>query len=365
MSNEVFLAKQIPTIINVPNSGRSKQRTEPSRTSKTTQKLVVFPDAEVPPVESQISIADENFSEILRTAVGSHSFQSLRRVTAYLTAESIKLRELEDTCVKSCSNFSFVKKFDEVLYAVYSENNYESLETEQDVEAAVASSNAVGEILIFDYGVIVIWGLEESIEKQIINIVRPYEVDRLSVEDIEIENFLFCHNPDRPPRLFNDVINLRSGHHMVKLTISHALAQSVKLAYFEELIEYSISHTKYLPHELSSTGTIRMSRRKITNQIGELFIMRMNVNLISNVLDTPEIFWSFPSVGPLYRAVRSYLEITQRIEVLNQRCAVLSDMLDMLKDHVNIMQGEKLEWIIIVLITIEITMGLIHFIMKF
>jgi uncharacterized Rmd1/YagE family protein len=145
---------------------------------------------------------------------------------------------------------------------------------------------------------------------------------------------------------------------MVKLTISHALAQSVKLAYFEDLIENTIAHTKYIPHELSTTATIKMSRKKITNQIGELFIMRMNVNLISNVLDTPEIFWSFPSLGPLYRAVRSYLEISQRIEVLNQRCAVLSDMLDMLRNHVNIMHGEKLEWTIIILITIEILIGL-------
>ena len=30
----------------------------------------------------------------------------------------------------------------------------------------------------------------------------------------------------------------------------------------------------------------------------------MNVNLISNVLDTPEIFWSEPAYEELYQAVR-------------------------------------------------------------
>lgn len=362
-NTDIFPIKQIPTIINVPNSGRSKQRAEPARTSKTTQKLVVFPDANVD-AEQDVIIEDEQFTDVVKTAHGSYLFHSLRRVTAYLTAESIRLRELQDVYIKSSPNFFFVKRFDEVLYAAYSENSHEKIESEQDLEAAVASSSSVGEILIFDYGVIVIWGLEDSQEKLILHLIRAYEVDQLSIDDIEVENFLFCHNPDKPPRLFNDVINLRSGHHMVKLTISHALAQSVKLAYFEELIENTIVHTKSIPHELSSTGTIKMTRKKITNQIGELFIMRMNVNLISNVLDTPEIFWSFPSVGPLYRAVRSYLEISQRIEVLNQRCAVLSDMLDMLRDHVNIMHGEKLEWIIIILITIEILMGIIQLIMK-
>lgn len=41
--------------------------------------------------------------------------------------------------------------------------------------------------------------------------------------------------------------------------------------------------------------------------------MRINVNLVSNVLDTPEIFWSEPALEPLYRAIRGYLEISQRL----------------------------------------------------
>jgi len=32
--------------------------------------------------------------------------------------------------------------------------------------------------------------------------------------------------------------------------------------------------------------------------------MRMNVNLVSNVLDTPEMFWSEPAFKELYKAIR-------------------------------------------------------------
>jgi uncharacterized Rmd1/YagE family protein len=275
-SNDAFPVKQIPTIINVPNNNRSKQRTEPARTSKISQKLVVFPEAGVE-VEQGTSLVDENLSDILKTVPESQSFQSHRRVTAYLTAESFRLRELQDVYIKSSPNFFSVKRFDEVLYAAYCEYNCDKTIAENDLETAVASNVPVGEILIFDYGVVVIWGLEEADEKRILYDIKSYEVEKLSLEEIEIENFLFCHDLNRPPRLFNDVINLRSGHHMVKLTISHALAQSVKLAYFEELIENTIAHTKSIPYELSTTATIKMSRKKITNQIGELFIMRMDI----------------------------------------------------------------------------------------
>lgn len=67
--------------------------------------------------------------------------------------------------------------------------------------------------------------------------------------------------------------------------------------------------------------------------------MRINVNLVSNVLDTPEIFWSEPSLQPLYNAIRKYLEISQRCDLLNQRVGVISDLLDVLKDSLNSTHG--------------------------
>jgi uncharacterized Rmd1/YagE family protein len=35
-----------------------------------------------------------------------------------------------------------------------------------------------------------------------------------------------------------------------------------------------------------------------------------------------EFFWSYPDLEPLYQAARSYLEIGQRIDLLNARVAV-------------------------------------------
>jgi uncharacterized Rmd1/YagE family protein len=94
-------------------------------------------------------------------------------------------------------------------------------------------------------------------------------------------------------------------------------------------------------------------------KIGHLFVQRINVNLVSPILDTPELFWSEPTLEPLYNAIRGYLEIPQRVELLNQRCQVVGDLLDMLKEHLNSTHGEYLEWIIIVLIAIEILIGLV------
>ncbi|KAI8927394.1 hypothetical protein BC831DRAFT_434903 [Entophlyctis helioformis] len=208
-----------------------------------------------------------------------------------------------------------------------------------------------GEILYFDYGVVVMWGLTQLEEHWILDDLEKFEEERLEPDDIETEQFHFHYHAFFQPRIYNDIITLRNpANYMLKITISHAVAQSVKLTLFEGLIEETIESTKHVPQIMAEQGKIHMSRQAINKKIGQLFIMRINVNLVSNVLDTPEIFWSEPALEPLYMAIRGYLEISQRVELLNQRVAVISDLLDMLKEHLNSSHGEQLEWIVIILI---------------
>lgn len=80
-------------------------------------------------------------------------------------------------------------------------------------------------------------------------------------------------------------------------------------------------------------------------QIGELFILRISIHLNGSVLDTPELFWVEPQLEPVYQAVRSYLEMDQRVGLLTERLDVIADLLAVLKDQLSHGHGEKLEWI--------------------
>ena len=56
----------------------------------------------------------------------------------------------------------------------------------------------------------------------------------------------------------------------------------------------------------------------------------------SNMLDVPNFFWdSEPTLHPLYYAVREYLEIKPRIQVLNERCKVFLDLAEILSDSIS------------------------------
>lgn len=80
-------------------------------------------------------------------------------------------------------------------------------------------------------------------------------------------------------------------------------------------------------------------------QIGQLFILRINIHLQGSVLDSPELMWAEPQLEPVYGAVRSYLEMDQRARLLTERLDVIADLLAVLKDQVRTSHGEYLEWI--------------------
>ena len=114
---------------------------------------------------------------------------------------------------------------------------------------------------------------------------------------------------------------------------------------FEELIASTVETCKDIPTQIALTGKIALSRQQINMQIGELFILRINIHLNGSVLDTPELFWVEPQLEPVYQAVRSYLEMDQRVGLLTERLDVISDLLAVLKDQLSHGHGEKLEWI--------------------
>ncbi|RKP12800.1 hypothetical protein BJ684DRAFT_22959 [Piptocephalis cylindrospora] len=318
-------------VVILPSASSRPIGKQPTRTTKMSHKLAIFPEESEEPLEE---VDDDVYNQITQIPLGTARLdaerlkkldrRNLPRVTAYCTAGIH-------------TPFSFTGR-----------------------PPALQNASSTSELFIFDYGVIVFWGMEEKEEMRIIRELRPFTTEEIEKDDVETEEFRFHYNSQYQPRIYNDIITLKNPHnYMTKLTISHAIAQSTKLALFERLAELRIEQTAVIPQEMASTGTVHMSRKAITKLIGQLFIVRINVNLVSNVLDTPEIFWSEPALEPLYQAIRGYLEISQRTEIINQRVSVIGDLLEMLKDHLNQKHSTKLEWIIIYVITFETIIGII------
>lgn len=300
----------------------------------------------------------------------------LPRVTAYCTCGSYKMKELlrwlKDR--KRLHNTS-PKLFDECLYTPFMYKDWRS-EHGGDEEGLnerklIRLADEGGEIdigkrsdlFIFEYGVIIMWGYSIKEETAFLEDLARFESEKLSGEDIQIEEFNYYITQSYQPRIYNDFITLRDdSNYMLKLSISHALAQSVKISLFEELVDNTIEDTQDIPQQIAHTGKVEMTRDEIMKSIGELFILRININLHGSVLDSPELIWSEPHLEPIYQATRGYLEINQRVELLNQRLEVISDLLQMLKEQLGHSHEESLEFIVVVLVGVEIFVSVINII---
>lgn len=238
------------------------------------------------------------------------------------------------------------------------------------------------EMFVFNYGVVVFWNFTERQEKDVLaDLTFATSVDEKSIitgpvtlatnpldeEDFETEEFHFEYNNELSrPRIYNDMITLRSGDHMIKLAISHAIAQSTKLSFFEETMAAQMEEARDVPVRLAKTGELGMKREDIIKLLGGLFKSRVEVNLSSDVLDTPALFWEDePNLHPLYIALTEYLEIKPRIQVLNERCRVFLDLAEVLSDYTSDNKMTNITWIIIFLIVISICVTCSEVILRF
>ncbi|KAL1900825.1 sporulation protein rmd1 [Ceratocystis pirilliformis] len=219
------------------------------------------------------------------------------------------------------------------------------------------------EVFVFEYGVVVIWGMSEIDEKRFLKEIAKFEIDPRSKDAIQLELFNFYYTNEYQARIYNDFITLRDRqNYMIKLAISHALAQSVQTSLFEDLVGLAIEECKDIPSQIALTGKIDLSRRQINMAIADLFNLRIGIHLTGSVLDTPELFWTEPHLEPVYQAVREYLELDQRLNVLTDRLDVIADLLAVLKEQLSHGHGEMLEWIVIILVAMEVVVATINII---
>ncbi|GBE88755.1 hypothetical protein SCP_1401600 [Sparassis crispa] len=223
--------------------------------------------------------------------------------------------------------------------------------------STAASTEDFAEAIFFEYGVVVFFGFSEEQERGILEDVEAAGALRrkLVEADWEIEQCHYAHNPDIAyPRIYNDFFTFKTYSHLLKLSVAHAFAQSTLLAHYETHAHRILSSqdTTSIPQQLASTGVLRLSRKEALKLTGRLFTLRRDVNLVSNVLDVPELFWSEASLNALYDAVREYMEIGGRVQVLNEKLAVAEDLLGAIHDHLNNNAMDRITWIIIWLIVV-------------
>jgi len=211
-----------------------------------------------------------------------------------------------------------------------------------------------GDVLLFPYAAVVFWGLDAEQEQALLREIQPFEYQA----EEEVCEDIFTFGYGALASIKDDDIILPNHDLLSKVAFSHGIAQSVKLDAFEHTIQNTVDITRELPLLLAKQGNISLSGKEIRRMMGRLFIDRHSINLHQELLDTPEFFWEYSELEPIYKMVSHYLDIDRRVNVLNQRLTVLKELFDMLNNEINHKHSNRLEWTIIWLIVIEVFIAL-------
>lgn len=179
---------------------------------------------------------------------------------------------------------------------------------EQDMTEFRMSAHGAQEIFVFDFGGVVFWGFSRGEETNLLKTVRMFvTAGNVGVQEFQCgeDDMAFFTSPEvKSISIANDVISLpEDSVAKQRLSVSFAIAQSSVLSIFEARIDRKIEEYKYIPETLAAYGKIHLTERQLGMMIGEVFVIRHDVNLHTEILDTPDFFWKQEQFEQDYRMV--------------------------------------------------------------
>lgn len=100
-------------------------------------------------------------------------------------------------------------------------------------------------------------------------------------------------------------------------------------------------------------GKPGISKKGVCKNIGQIFIVRSDINQHCEILDSPEFLWETEQFKVTYTKMMEYLEIPKRLKQLNARVNILSELFDILNHSIDYDRTSYLTLIVIILLAIN------------
>ena len=214
-------------------------------------------------------------------------------------------------------------------------------------------------LFIFKNGTVVAWGFKRHQVAVYLEKIKQF-ADRAHSFLVHDEFSYKVHDKTsiEPHDFFDvDCLCIQESTDEFKLGLSYGFSQSVKLQYFETIIETLIEKYTPLIQKLSNKNQLPLKRNQVRQIIGKILGAKSEMNLISNFLYHPKYFWQHPTLEEHFIMLERYLHIQRRVNAINHRLDTLNEIFYMFNSYLENRHAHNLEIIIIFLIMIEIVVA--------
>lgn len=207
-------------------------------------------------------------------------------------------------------------------------------------------------VVLLKFGAVVFWGGPEPLIARIMEEVRRLPDVGAPVD--AVRDTLAVHVGAQEDNVDFQQLSLR------RLTLEHlsiasiALAQSVALESFELRVSEAVRKAEPIVRGLRRHGRIQVPEREIMRTIGFALAVRSAVLSNLTLFDNPPETWQSEALSRLDSRLYDHFDLEERLSAINQKVAFLSDLNTLLMDLLQNRKSNRLEWIIIILIAVEI-----------
>lgn len=206
-------------------------------------------------------------------------------------------------------------------------------------------------LYVFKYGIICFLGYDETEMSVFLQLITPYcrnyFEQRLSDEfDIETNSpaINYGYNKIEIPNPSIDAIRL------IMLNVS----QSVSLDYFDQQTNVLLEETNYQTQELEKKGKIDLGGKELKKYIGRTLNLKNRIAGNLYIFDSPESTWEDENLNKLDIGLKKTFDLQSRFRTIQEGLQIAKENLELFKDLLQYRNSVVLEWVIIILILVEV-----------
>lgn len=235
-----------------------------------------------------------------------------------------------------------IKTFKTVFTAelLYSDSDELFYKTESD-----------GFIYVFKFGIIGFFNYNEIQIAGFLEVINPYCKNKLDIrlsEEFEIET-----NAPRMKLGFNK-IELTSIDSNVLRLIMLNVSQSVALDHYSQLTNILLEETNYHTQILERKGRMELSGVNLKKYIGRTLNIKNRITANLYIFDSPDETWEDESLNKLDIGLKRTFDLQDRFQTIQEGLAIVKENLELFKDILQYRNSTQLEWVIIILILVEV-----------
>lgn len=212
---------------------------------------------------------------------------------------------------------------------------------------------ANGLAVVFRYGVVVLLGLSADEETEFLERLHQRTFGKITPYEEEWAKVQVARESEEPIPA-GGPIPVREMSLERLLVVSDTLAKSVVLARDEKEVTNVFDVIEPFSRELAQAGKTSKSRTDLLKLLGNALLVQTRMSGRVAAAEKPDVLWDRPDLERLYSRLEDEYELSERVETLNRKLAVIADTATTLADIVQAKRSLRLEMIVIYLIAFEI-----------